>query len=110
MANGAKPRVGHVQLAVRRCFIAADGRPLTIRDFLARAFPRTTNHRHWMRKSVHRAIPRFGVPLGRNLRRQGRPMIWVPNAELRRLNWMLSGVRKNPSKFPLAASSKINGF
>ena len=85
MANGAKPRVGRVQLAVRRSFVAADGQPLTIRDFLSRAFPRTNNHQHWMRKSVQRAIPRFGVPLGRNLRRQGRPMIWAPNAELRRL-------------------------
>jgi hypothetical protein len=33
---------GCVQLAVRRSFVAADGRPLTIRDFLSRAFPRTT--------------------------------------------------------------------
>ena len=85
MANGAKRRVGRVQLAVRRSFVAADGGPLTIRDFLARAFPRTTVHKHWMRKSVHRAIPRFGIPLGRNLNRQGRPMVWAPNAELRRM-------------------------
>jgi hypothetical protein len=36
---GSKPRVGRVQLAIRRCFVAAGGQPLTIPDFLAFAFP-----------------------------------------------------------------------
>ena len=84
MPNGAKPRVGRVQLAVRRSFVAADGRPLTIRDFLSRAFPRTTQHPHWMRKSVQRALPRFAVSLGRT-NAQGRPIMWAPNPELIRL-------------------------
>jgi hypothetical protein len=84
-ANGAKrPRLGHIQIAVRRSFVAADGRPLMVRDFLARAFPLTTEHKHWMRKSVHRALPKFGIPIGRSARR-GRPIVWMPNADLRRL-------------------------
>src|SRR5215472_3959397 len=35
-------------------------------------------------KSCHRAIPRFGVCLGR-VPGWGRPNLWAPNAELRRL-------------------------
>jgi hypothetical protein len=84
-ANGAKrPRLGHIQVAVRRSFVAADGRPLMIRDLLVRAFPRATEHKHWMRKSVHRALPKFAIPIGR-LERRGRPIIWMPNAEICRL-------------------------
>jgi hypothetical protein len=81
---GAKDRIGRIQVAIRRSFIAANGRPLTIRDFLRSAFPRTTQHSHWQRKSCHRAIPRFGICLGR-MPGWGRPNLWVPNAELRRL-------------------------
>jgi hypothetical protein len=82
---GSKSRVGRVQLAVRRSFVTAGGKPLTIADFLPRAFPRTTNHARWMRKSVNRAIPKFGVCLGRIPHERGRPCVWVPNAQLGRL-------------------------
>ena len=82
---GSKNRVGRVQLAVRRSFIAAAGAPLTIADFLPRAFPRATNHARWMRKSVNRAIPKFGIRLGRIPHERGRPCIWIPRPELLRL-------------------------
>jgi hypothetical protein len=73
---GAKDRIGRVQLQIRRALIASGGKPLTIRDFLRFAFPRTTKHTHWQRKSCHRAIPRFAVCLGRQPG-WGRPNIWV---------------------------------
>jgi hypothetical protein len=82
---GSKSRVGKVQLSVRRSFVAAGGEPLTIADFLPRAFPRATNHARWMRKSVNRAIPKFGICLGRIPHERGRPCIWIPKPELRRL-------------------------
>jgi hypothetical protein len=66
---GAKDRVGRVQLQVRRAFIASAGRPLTIRDFLGFAFPRTTNHTHWHAPTLDRKSPAFIYCL----KSQGRP-------------------------------------
>jgi hypothetical protein len=85
MPIDAKPRVGRLQRDVRRCFIAADGRPLTISDFLPRCYPRVQSFSHWQYRAVGRAARQFGVPLGRAESRQGRPVIWIPNDELRRL-------------------------
>ena len=83
-ANGGKKRVGRVQLQIRRALIAADGRPVQIGDLLPRCFPAARNYPRWMRKSVHRALPRFAVPLERTNTR-GRPIMWAPNPELMRL-------------------------
>ena len=85
MPIDAKPRVGRLQRDVRRCFIAADGCPLAVSDFLPRCYPRAQSYARWQYRAVGRAARRFGVSLGRAESRQGRPVIWIPNAELRRL-------------------------
>jgi hypothetical protein len=64
-------RVGRVQRQVRRAFIAK-GSPLRMGALLAHCYPRDAR---WQRNAVHRALKRFGVPLGRVARR-GRPMLW----------------------------------
>jgi hypothetical protein len=79
----AKDRVGHVQVRFRRALIAAKGAPVCIGDFLPRCFPRAKTYTRWMRNSVHRALPRFAVSLGRTNTR-GRPNLWIPNPELMR--------------------------
>jgi hypothetical protein len=74
---------GHVQVACRRALIAADGKPVRMRDFLARAYPRAEAYSGWMRWSVMRALPAVAVRLG-HMRARGAPTLYVPNAELRR--------------------------
>ncbi len=82
---GGKPdRIGRVQCQIRRAFVAADGKPLRIGDLLPRCFPGVDCYARWMRKSIHRALPKFGVSLGRTSR-QGRPILWAPKPELARL-------------------------
>jgi len=86
LLNGGKlVRTGRVQCQIRRAFICSNGQPLCIADLLPRCFPAAKRHARWMRKSVHRALPRFAIPLGRIPDRQGQPMVWSPNAEICRL-------------------------
>src|SRR6516164_8008665 len=93
----AKDRVGHVQLRCRRALVAAKGAPLCIGDFLPRCFPRAETYTRWMRNSVHRALPRFAVSLGRTHAR-GRPNLWIPNAELMRRIKGTSALRSGPPR------------
>ena len=58
----ALPREGRVQRAIRRCFIAGNGRPRSSADFLRWAYP----------KLDHAQVRHFGRGPGR-----GRPVIWV---------------------------------
>jgi hypothetical protein len=80
---GGKPKVGRVQCQIRRAFIAAGGRPLTIGDLLPHCFPAAASYARWMRWSVYRAAPKFAESLGRAESRQGRPIVSAPNAEPR---------------------------
>ena len=80
-----KPRVGRVQCQIRRAFVACGGRPLTIADLLLCCYPQSRRYARWQRWSVYRAAPKFAEALGRAESRQGRPIVWVPNGELRRL-------------------------
>jgi hypothetical protein len=80
-----KPKVGRVQRQIRRAFIASAGRPLSVADLLPHCFPAAASYARWMRWSVYRAAPKFAESLGRAESRQGRPIVWAPNAELRRL-------------------------
>jgi len=83
--NAARFRIGRCQLACRRAFIAANGRPLSTYELLAYAFPRSKAYAPWQRWSINRAVRKFGAPLGRSESGRGAPMIWQPNAELKRL-------------------------
>jgi hypothetical protein len=83
-AGGPRPllranpyRVGRVQRQVRRAFIVK-GSPLRIQALLAHCYPRSTTYARWQRDAVHRALRRFGKPLGRVAGRGG-PMLWAPN-------------------------------
>lgn len=73
---GKPDRVGRVQRQIRRALLAADGRPVSIGELLPRCYPRSTKYTRWQRWSIHRALPRFAVPLGRYMSAQGRPMLW----------------------------------
>jgi len=77
-------RTGRVQRNIRRAFVAVNGRPLCIAELLARCYPAAREHPHWHRTNIHRAVRKFAVPIGQS-RARGYPIIWAPNAELRRL-------------------------
>jgi hypothetical protein len=54
-------------------------------------FPAAQRHPSWHYKSVWRALIALGaIRLGRIPNGRGRPVLWAPNAELRRL---ISGYR-----------------
>jgi hypothetical protein len=76
---------GRIFRGVRRCLIAADGKPVLIGQLLDYCYPRSQQHPRWHRTNVHRALPRYAVSLGRLDHRPGRPCVWAPNAELRKL-------------------------
>jgi hypothetical protein len=80
---GAKDRVGRVQRQIRHAFVASNGEPLTIRQFLAFAYPKVDRYSHWHYAGCNRALPRFGVCLGRQPG-HGRPNLWAPKPELMR--------------------------
>ena len=79
-----KYRVGRVQRQVRRALVAVSA-PVSIQDLLAWCYPATKQHPQWHRTNVHRALPRFAISLGRIPHERGRPCVWIPRPELRRL-------------------------
>jgi hypothetical protein len=81
----AKVRDGRVHRQIRRCLIVHGGKPVTITDLLNYCYPRSRKHPAWRRKSIHRALPRYAVLLGRMGCGSGGPGIYGPNAELMRL-------------------------
>jgi hypothetical protein len=80
-----KPRVGRIQRQIRRALIANNCKPLSIRELLRWCYPAVKQHPRWHRWSIHRALPKFAIPHGRNTERQGRPMIWSPRSEICRI-------------------------
>jgi hypothetical protein len=85
LKSGKPQRIGKIQNRIRRAFVANNGRPLKIRELLSCCYPRTCKPPRWCRWSIHKALAKFGVPLGRAAHEQGRPMVWVPNAKLLKL-------------------------
>ena len=67
------PRDGRACRQIRRCFIAANGEPVSIGDLMAWCY--TGNRRPWY-WPIHRALPRYGVHV-----RHG---WWAPNDALLR--------------------------
>jgi hypothetical protein len=69
-------RLGRVQRACRRCFIAGDFEPRTMRQLVAFAYPVLAHPKNYHRWSVRRALLAIGAkPIGR-LPTGGRPGIW----------------------------------
>jgi hypothetical protein len=73
-----KPRVGRLQRAVWRSFVASQGAPLLTRDLMARAWIREARYEHKHYRSLARAARRYAIKLGRC----GKGNLWAPNAEL----------------------------
>jgi hypothetical protein len=88
-----KRQVGRLQKAARRCFIVSNGEAVQTADFLRRAFPRLTKFENWRYRAARRAALRFAIPVGRS-ERKGRPLLWMPNKELRQL---IGGPRQSDS-------------
>ena len=84
-ANAVKERAGRLCRQIRKCLITNGGRPVTITDLLNYCYPGSRTHPKWRRKSIHRALPRYAVSVGRMDRGSGRPCLYGPNAELMRI-------------------------
>jgi hypothetical protein len=80
-----KRKVGRIQQAVRRAFIASDGKPLRTIDLLRYAYPRLSEFERWHYRNMYRSAPRFAVKRGRVKSGPGRAFWWAPKAELLRL-------------------------
>jgi len=76
---------GRIHRQIRRAFIASSGAPLRIGQLLEWCYPAAKRDPRWHRTNIHRALPRFAVSLRRISDRPGRPCVFGPNAELRRL-------------------------
>jgi hypothetical protein len=74
---------GHVQVAIRRCFIVAPDRAWSTSQLMEWAFPlqlyrgRTANrHRMNYSRSIRRAADRLCIRVGRSAKGSGRPVLW----------------------------------
>jgi hypothetical protein len=76
-AIASQSRFGRVRVAVRRCFILADDKPILARDVLLRAFPRLKRFEYWQHWSVRRALLRDAEAIARNRFGRGRPNLWA---------------------------------
>lgn len=76
---------GRVYRGVRHCLVSANGRPVLMRQLLEHCYPASQRHPKWHYFNVWRCLHRYAVPIDRLNDRPGRPIVWAPNAELRRL-------------------------
>ena len=60
LIGGRYHRIGRVQRQCRRALIAHG--TATIRDLLSWCYPKSRSYSRWQRKSVLRAIRKFGLP------------------------------------------------
>jgi hypothetical protein len=71
-------RIGRIRRAVKRAFIV-DGELITVRDVLARAYPRLRRFNDWHRWSYRRALLSEGATTVARMRfTRGRPNLWAP--------------------------------
>jgi hypothetical protein len=73
--DASAPREGRVMRAVRYCFIAGNGRPRSMAELVAYAYPKLKHYECWHRWSVRRAVIKTAKPIGR-AGGIGRPGIW----------------------------------
>jgi hypothetical protein len=69
--------IGRVQRRARRCFIFAGAKPVSFHDVAVHCYPGVRKPSRWQRKSIYRALERYGV-------RAARRGWWQANPELRR--------------------------
>src|SRR5262249_40305842 len=75
-------RIGHIQRAIRRSFIASYGAPRTTTQLAARAYCRQkTPLQSWQYRSVRKAASRWAVPVGLAKGRRGLAILWRPKPE-----------------------------
>jgi hypothetical protein len=74
--DASAPRQGRVMRAVRYCFIAGSGKPRSMTELVAYAYPKLKRHECWHRWSVRRAVLKIAEPIGR-AGGIGRPGIWA---------------------------------
>ena len=74
---GAKTRMGRVRVAVRRAFIASNGRPILVREVLERCYPRLKRFRSRQYDLARMALRRVAVIVARNRFGRGRPALWA---------------------------------
>ena len=77
-------RIGRIQRQIKRTFIANPGRPLTTSELIRCAYPRLKVFETWRYEQVRVAAERFAVRIGVAKTRRGKPILWLPNAELMR--------------------------
>src|SRR5438046_1371516 len=71
-------RVGHVQRQVRRCLVAADGRPVSTSEMIRWAYPRQTKFESWQYAQARLAAELWADRTG-TTRCRGAPILWIPN-------------------------------
>ncbi len=71
-----RPRIGKIELRIRRAFIANLGQPLTTPE-LARRCYHVTKLKRWHRYNVRRAASKFAIRVGYG-RGPGPPVMWAP--------------------------------
>ena len=71
-------RVGRIQRAVKRSFIANPGCPLTTGQLLKRAYPRQQRYQHWQYAQVRLSSERFAQRVGVARNQRGKPVLWAP--------------------------------
>jgi len=78
---GAKSRMGRVRVAVRRCLILSDDRPILVRDVLQRCYPRVRKYRSRQYELARAALRRVAICVGCQLHARGRPRLWMSKSD-----------------------------
>src|SRR5262249_44988617 len=79
---GKTPRIGRIQRAVRRGFIASQGEPLSTSQLVARAYPRLKAFAIWQYAQVREAAGKWCERVGMVNGRKGRAILWAPKRDM----------------------------
>jgi hypothetical protein len=84
-----------------RCFVAGDGKPRSMTELVAWAFPEIDRHECWHRWSARRALLKIARPIGRSPSGRGRPGIWSLDAIRAHGAKPIEGRTENPVEMPV---------
>jgi hypothetical protein len=87
--KGANTRKGRLRRQVARAFIAL-GSPLTVTDILPRCYY-DGKFSCGRRQKLRRALLRQAIPIGRQLHRRGRPLLWAPSITVVKITTVMLG-------------------